>query len=412
MKRELKSSYVGIKKLSYRWPVKILIISPSFFPIVGGTEIVIFEISKRLVKKGHDVTILTPKYPEFKNSKTCEKIDSVKVYRFPISSCMYKFSALPRYIDMQMRAFRKIIELDRNEHFDIFHQFHLFALGGAVVLAKNILRKLLVTTLAGWDTYDPIHPVPNFFHSYLARVMNESDVVTSPCEELVKHAKEQGCRKRIKIIPHGVDITRFNPCIDGSMVRKNLEIKDDETMVLSVQRLVRKKGVDWLINAILEVIKKSARNVRFIIVGEGPEKNELIELARKLKVSNSVDFTGFIASEEIARYYSASDILVLYSLYEQFGITLLEAMACGKPVISTRVGAIPEVVDHGKTGLLVPPKNPEALADAIMKLVKDEELRIRMGMEGRKKVEREYDWDVIVDNYLKLYEDMNDRLEG
>lgn len=383
--------------------MKILIISPSFLPIVGGTEVAIYEISKRLVQRGHDVTILTPKYLKYKNSKTCEKLNAVQIYRYPISSYMYRFSALTRYINIQLRALKKIIELDRNENFDIFHQLHLFALGGPAVLAKKYLRKPLVTTLIGWDTYDPINPVPSFLYPYLAQVMNKSDVVTSLSQESAKHARKQGCRKKIKIIPLGVDVTRFNPHIDGSMERKILGIKDDEIMVLSVQRLVRRKRVDCLINAVPEVIKKHP-NIRFVIIGGGPEKERLIKLARKLKISNNISFLDFtFLTHELARYYSASDIFVLHSLYEGFGIVLIEASACGKPVISTRVGSIPEVVDDGKTGLLVKPENPIHLASAILKLVNDEELRKSMGKEGRMKVEREYDWNIVIKKYLKMY---------
>lgn len=383
--------------------MKILIISPSFFPIVGGTEVAIHEISRRLLQRGHDVTILTPKYPEFKSSKTCEKMDSVKVYRFPISSCMYNISALTRYTDIQLRAFRKMIELDRNENFDIFHQFHLFALGGAVVLAKKFLGKPLTTTLAGWDTYDPIRSVPNFLHPYLAQVMNESDAVISPSQELVKHAKEQGCKKDIKVVPHGVDVTRVNPHIDGSMAREKLGIKDDEIMVLSIQRLVKKKGVNYLIDAVFDVVKKSP-DVKFVIVGDGPERESIMKLARKLKVSNNIALTGFIPSKDLARYYSACDIFILPSLYEQFGLVLVEAMACGKPVISTKVGAIPEVVDDGKTGLLVEPKNPRQLAGAIIKLANDKDLRRKMGRDGRRRAKTKYDWDTVVEEYLEIYD--------
>ena len=383
--------------------MKILIISPSFFPIVGGTEVAIHEISKRLVKKGHDVTILTPKYPEFKSSKTCEKIDSIRVYRFPISSCMYKFSALTRYTDIQLKSFRKIIELDRNENFDILHQFHLFALGGAVVLAKNILRKPLVTTLAGWDTYDPTRSVPRSFYPYLRWVMTESHIVTSPSSDLATHAKLQGFEGNIRLIPHGVDVEGIGEYLARAenVASARADCCGRNITLLSVHRLVPRKATSYLLDA-LKIVTDKCNNVQALIIGDGPERGRLVELAERLGIKDHVTFLGR-KHDEIWIYYLLSDIFVLHTLHEGLGIVLLEAMACKKPVICTVAGATKEVIEQGKTGLLIPPRNPEALADAIMKLIKDEQLRIKMGMEGRKKVERVYDWNAIIEEYLELY---------
>ena len=387
--------------------MKILIISPSFFPIVGGTEVAIHEISRRLLQRGHDVTILTPKYPELRNSKICEKMDAGQVYRFPVSGYMYKFSALTRYIDIQLRAFKKIIELDENEDFDILHQFHLFALGGGVILAKKLIRKPLITTLGGWDTYDPINPVPKIFFPYLKWVMMKSDALTSISKNLATYARLQGYKGNIQMIPYGVDAERIRRYVmSESAGEKNIKIRNlkGNIILLSVHRLVPRKATSYLLKAFRMVVNKN-KNARLLIIGEGPERERLENFAEKLDIKSYVLFLGKVDHDKVWKYYALSDIFVLHTLYEGLGVVLLEAMMCEKPVITTIAGATIEVVEHGKTGLLISPRNPDALANAIMGLIEDEELRIRMGIEGRKKVEREYDWDVIVDNYLKLYEE-------
>ena len=381
--------------------MKILVISPSFLPILGGTEVAIYEISKRLGKRGYDVTIVTPKDPAIKNSRTWEKMGSFQIYRFPVSDYMYKFSPLTRYIDIQLRALSEIIKLNRKKKFDVFHQFHLFALGGAVVLAKKLLGKPLITTLAGWDTYDPITPVPRFIYPYLTWIMKESDFVTSISGELASHARLQGFKGDIEVIPHGVDLKQIDKYLAHVKDAINNRL-DHYITLISVHRLVPRKATYYLLEA-FKIVTDKRKDVRLIIVGDGPEKKRLVEVAKKLGIEKCVSFVGEKGRSEIWSYYLSSDIFVLHTLYEGLGIVLLEAMACKKPVICTIAGATKEVVEHGKTGLLVPPRNPKALADAIIKLVDDEELRIKMGMEGRKKVEREYDLDVIVGKYIKLY---------
>jgi glycosyltransferase involved in cell wall biosynthesis len=256
----------------------------------------------------------------------------------------------------------------------------------------------------GWDTYDPIHPLPKFLNSYLAYVMKNSDIVVSPAKRLLSYVKHI-CKKEVKVIPHGVDVAHFNVRTNEDEAKEKLGLKKDEVLVLSVQRLVPRKGIEHLLSAMSMVVKENPK-VKLAIIGDGPKKAYLKGLAKKLKIDNNVNFMGFVDSHSLQKYYSLCDIFVLHSLYEQFGIVLVEAMACGKPVVSTKVGAIPEIVDNGKTGFLVEPKNPKQLAEAILKLAVDEKLRSKLGHEGMKKVKKNYDWDIIVDKYIYEYKQL------
>jgi len=393
--------------------MRICFISPSYLPTTGGTEVAIYELGKRLVDRGCEITLVTPS-PD--SILTYEDDSGMVIYRIPVPVEMLLMSPQHYYGRLfpppitSICALIKIIKSNKLGEIDILHQFHIFYLGATCVFAKKLLGKPLVTSLMGWDTYDPIHPLPKFLNPYLTYVMNNSDVIVSPVKRTLSYIK-QVCKK-VKIIPHGVDAARFNANIDGSKYRRKMRVKKDESLVLSVQRLVQRKGTEYLIYAIRFVIEENPK-VKFAIIGDGPEKARLIELTKKLKIAKNLTFLGFVNSEELPKYYSACDIFVLHSLYEQFGIVLVEAMACGKPVVSTKVGAIPEVVDDGKTGFLVEPKNPKQLAEAILKLANDERLRNRLGKEGRRKVEQKYDWNIIAEKYMNEYKQLiesNERL--
>jgi len=122
-----------------------------------------------------------------------------------------------------------------------------------------------------------------------------------------------------------------------------------------------------------------------------------------LKISERVKFTGFVHKSEKVLYYKSADVLVLPSLYEVFGIVNLEAMACNVPIVASKIGGIPDVVKDGENGLLVPPRDSEALADAIIYLLKNKDIRERMGENGRKLVEEKYTWKKVAEETDKLY---------
>lgn len=372
--------------------MKICIVAPTFFPLIGGTEVAIYEIATRLIKHGHKIIIVTRR---LEDTKTVENIKGIDVYR--VFAPDKPLGILPLQCSLSNKL-RDIIGTCT-----LIHQFHLFHMGLATVLIKKMFRKPLVLSLMGCDTYDPHHPIPKALNPYLAWVMNSSDVITSPSRDLANHAREQGCKKSIEIIPHGVNVNKFNPNVDGSEIRKKLGVKNDELMILSVQRLHLRKKLEYLTSAIRKVVKEKS-NIKFVITGKGLEKKRLETLVKNLDLSTNVIFTGFVAGNQLPTYYAACDIFVLHTTYEAFGIVLVEAMASGKPIVSTRVGGIPEIVENGRTGLLIPPMNSEMLAEAILKLADNEKLRKKMGRNGREKAVKKFDWNVIVEKWLSTYE--------
>ena len=231
------------------------------------------------------------------------------------------------------------------------------------------------------------------------RILEEADRILTTCpaevEELTGLYGAQ--RSRLALVPCGVDISTFRP-VDRREARNELGLPEGPT-VAYVGRLVPRKGVDTLVEAF--ALLPRHLDARLVIVGGEPgaegsaEVARLSALARKLKVTKRVTFTGSRPQQDLYRYYGAADAAVTVPHYEPFGMTPLEAMACGVPVVGSRVGGIKTSVVDGETGYLVPPKDPKALADRLLRLLSDGALRDRMGRAGRRRVEEHYTWKRI-----------------
>ncbi len=231
------------------------------------------------------------------------------------------------------------------------------------------------------------------------RILEEADRVLTTCpaeiEELTGIYGAQ--RSRLALVPCGVDIRTFRP-IDRREARNELSLPEGPTVVY-VGRLVPRKGVDTLVEA-FALLPRQLR-ARLVIVGGEPgaegsaEVARLSTLAGKLEVAERVTFTGSRPQQDLYRYYGAADVAVTVPHYEPFGMTPLEAMACGVPVVGSRVGGIKTSVVDGETGYLIPPQDPKALAGRLLRLLSDGALRDRMGCAGRRRVEEHYTWKHI-----------------
>ena len=381
--------------------MKILMTMPSFLPHRGGSEIMAYELAKRLVELGHEVVIHTI---QKKGTKKYVKIDGIEIYRFKDIRLFPKLSKItlgkiPAIFSFS--AIPSLFKLVKKIRPHIIHSHFIADTGLAAIIVGNLLKTPVITSLLGKDIFDPIDPVSTKWHDILVRLMEKSSRVIACSKDQKLRAQAMGVSSNIKIIPHGVNTHRFTPKIKENL-KKKLDI--DGPLVLSVQRLHPRKGLNYLIDAI-PIVLKEIPSAQFVIVGKGPEKAKLETKIRDLEIEKSTKLVGFVSDPELPTYYANCDLFVLHSLYEAFGIVLLEAMACGKPVISSMVGGIPEVVLHGKTGILVPPRNTQELATNIIKLLSANKLAKEMGQYGRKLAEDKFDWDKIVKTYLKTFKD-------
>ena len=242
-------------------------------------------------------------------------------------------------------------------------------------------------------------------------IIKKADQIIAECPEdrhdLMKYYKAPSFK--ITMIPCGFNTKEFYP-VDKGLARKLLKIPADESIILQLGRMVPRKGVDNVIRALAQVRNS---NTRLLIVGgdfdEGevlsnPEISRLSQLAQELGVSESVTFIGRKNRELLKYYYSAADVFVTTPWYEPFGITPLESMACGTPVIGANVGGIKYSVVDGQTGFLVPPNDPESLAQTVDHLLSDKELHGRMSVNSLKRVHAEFSWALIARQADQLYQ--------
>jgi phosphatidylinositol alpha-mannosyltransferase len=200
-----------------------------------------------------------------------------------------------------------------------------------------------------------------------------------------------------RIIPNGIDIERFTP--EG--LQRN-EFTDDKLNIVFVGRLEKRKGLTHLINA-CALIRKGFTNFRLIVVGPGTRlKPGYEQQVNELNLDNVV-FTGFVSNNDLPQYYRTADIFCAPATGgESFGVVLLEAMACGKPVVASNIEGYTNVLEHNEEGLLVPPGDEEALARSLLKLLEDHSLREKMGTKGITKAEK-FSWANVTKQVIEYY---------
>lgn len=205
--------------------------------------------------------------------------------------------------------------------------------------------------------------------------------------------------EKLRVIPSGVDLKKFAGG-DGFSWRDRLKISQNALVVAYVGKLSQGKGLDTLFRAIPSLAEKDT-TTQFLIVGEGPERNNLEKLALQLKIEAHVIFAGFI--EDIPGVLAVADVVVLPSLKEAAGNVVREAMAAGKPVVASRVGGLPESIIDGETGFLFPPGDQQALSRSLLTLIDNPALRERFGRAGRELVQTKFSVETMVRQYEALY---------
>jgi D-inositol-3-phosphate glycosyltransferase len=241
------------------------------------------------------------------------------------------------------------------------------------------------------------------------RTMAGSDrVVAATAIDRQQIMRHYGDLAPIGVIPGGVDLDRFSPR-PREAARAELGLAPGEKAVLFVGRIQRLKGLEVLMRAFARL---SDLNARLVIVGGQPgtshetrEISRLQHLAVRLGIAERTRFVGAVPHEQLPIFYSAADITVMPSSYESFGLVAVESLACGTPVVATRVGGLSSIVRDGETGLLVPWRDAELFAERLRQLLDDDALRQRLARQARASV-LEYGWDRIADEHLALYEDV------
>jgi len=376
-------------------PLKIDVFTDYFPPhLGGGVERVVDEVCRRLARQGHTLRVFTfntDRAPAY------EVVDGVHVNRAPAIQ-------LTRFTRMQASLSPGLLplawRLARSHPPDIFHAHNLFFTStAAAVLLRYLLKRPLVTTLHLGSLRQLNGPSLLLASSYertLGRaIVRSSDRLIAVSKAVAGHAVHLGAQpEAVRVIANGVDVQRFRP----GAGRGNGTFR-----VACVGRLIFNKGPQYLVEAAPEVLQAHPE-AEFVFVGDGPLRPRLEERARQLGVGHRVTFLG--TRPDVPAILQTCDVLVRPSLLEGMPLTVLEAMACGLPVVATPVSGTAELVHHGENGLLVRPADPASLSRAILRLMEDEPLREAQGREARRLVEGGYSWDAVAEKTLAVYREL------
>ena len=349
---------------------------------LAGTEIATYNIAMHLAKRGHQVHVITTQDAGLPK-KSLE--EGFWIYRLGLSKIRF-FGVIVFWL--------KVIFAIKKTNSGIVHAQGI-GMGIPAFLAKKLLRKPYVVWGQGSDVYLPWR----FKNPISKLVLKNANAVIALTDDM-KREMQKICSRDVSVIPNGIDLSSFGYLLRKE-ARSKLQIKEVEKVILFVGTLRPVKGIRYLIEAMM-IIKDKNENTKLFLVGDGEERTYLENLVKELMLDEYVMFIGEVPNEKVPEYMVAADVFVLPSLSESFGIVNIEAMACGLPVIATKVGGLPEIIRDGENGVLVEPKNPEEIAENIILLLKDDELREGISRNNMKMV-REYTWESVVGRLERVY---------
>jgi len=385
----------------------------------GGVELYIYRISRHIVNAGHSVTILDMK--ESTVDPDIENIDGIKFVRLHtkrvrIPSRSFIVGYIVRAINTMLFALKVNSYIKKND-FDIIH-LHRTLIGMILTFLNRRLRGRMVYTVHSPAWFMPslgrLDRLALAMDYRLMRRVNKAIAVTGSLKErLIAVGKVK--LENLVVIHEGVETSKFTPDIGASEVREKYGL-EGRTTILFVGRIVPYKGVEYLVKAADIVVNHfGCKEALFLLVGPLAEHemdkvehadyiSRIFSFIKDSGLEANVRLTGAMPFDDLPRFFSACDIFVLPSLAETFGLVVSQAMASAKPVIGTRIAGILDQVRDGWNGYVVEPANAPQLAEKIKYLINRPEERERMGLNGRKLAEEEFDWSQVSDKILHVYQ--------
>jgi len=376
--------------------LKIFQIIPYYPPHIGGMEFFVRTLSEELAARGHKVTVFTTSRT---SSQYIRKVNGVNIVYLKKLSKVYNVPIAPSLF------WRLLFE----EKPDIIHahQYPVFFSDISAFISKIKKTPLILNVHIISDAKSPLSQlVSNLYYSTLGlHTLRTADMVVVPSLAYKSKISQMNVAPlKIRVIPYGIDTKKFQKTIDTAAFRARYHCQGSK-IILSVGRLNYQKGFHYLIQAMPKILKQ-VPTAKLVIIGEGEQLSFLQELTQSIGVREHVVFAGALSQEEIPEAYSAADVFVLPSLFESFGISLIEAQAAGKPVVGTNAGGAPEALVNGQTGYLVEPGNVSQLVMAVLRLLSDETMASRFGFRGRQFVGENFDFKntvlKIVDSYNEI----------
>ncbi|MGN7299624.1 N-acetyl-alpha-D-glucosaminyl L-malate synthase BshA [Ferdinandcohnia sp. SAFN-114] len=360
------------------------------YPSVGGSGIVATELGKLLAEKGHEIHFISSSLP-FRLNKIYTNI-----YFHEVEVNQYSVFKYPPY-DLALAS--KMAEVTKRENLDLLHVHYAIPHAACAFLAKQMVGGdvKIVTTLHGTDItvlgYDPS------LTELIRFGIEQSDAVTAVSQSLVDQTYELiEPKKEIKTIYNFVDEKIYYKR-DVNDLRSQYGIEEDERVIIHVSNFRKVKRVPDVIRA-FDLVQKEVKS-KLLLVGDGPELTTACKLIDELGLDDKVLLLG--KQENLAELYSISDLKLLLSEKESFGLVLIEAMACGVPTIGTNVGGIPEVIEDGVDGYICELGDIKDIANKAINLLSDIELHQKMSNQAIKSVQQKFNSERIVSNYEDLY---------
>ncbi len=387
--------------------MRILLVPSAYLPSVGGVELNTHELARRLREMGHEVMVLTSNWRRW-NLPLYERIADINVFRLPFYLFRGTLKSFLAFILCFPVAFLGTCLLIKIFRPDVINIHFLGTNALFIMLADYLIKVPLVITFHGNEVIN----IPDITKMYekgytknevvwmkavIQRLLGRADHVTAVSNDLLSFASGQRHDIQIKstrIFVGGFDLQNSSVLATRCWGRA--------PFILAVGRLAVEKGFDWLLDAFKEISGKYM-NLSLIIIGEGSERNLLLEKIDELQLKERVVLQGALPKEEIRGYYENCLFLVVSSRWEGLGTVILEAFSFGKPVVASAVGAIPEIVTEGVTGLLVEKENVGEMADAIEKLLSNTPLREKLGANGRTFMQETGGWQKSAEKYYEIY---------
>ena len=391
--------------------MKILQVIPYFPPAYafGGPVKVAYQISRELIKRGHEVVVYTTDAKDFNSRLEIDSGDvaeKMKIYRFRnISLALVK--RLKLFITPQLTlSARKEVG-----NFDIIH-LHEYRTFQNIIVHYYACKYNVPYILQAHGSLPRIGAWPRLKRVYDAlfgyRSLRDATKVVALSHVEAEQYRVMGVpEEKIAIIPNGIDLSEYVNLPPKGAFKKKFNIPENGKIILYLGRIHKIKGIDILIKAYAYMRNKM--NLRdIVLVIAGPDDgylNEAKRLAQALDVSNHVLFTGPLYREDKLAAYVDSEVYVLPSKYETFPMTILEAYACGKPVVASEVGGLRDLVKDRETGLLFKPGDVKRLAECISCILNDEKMAKEMGLKSRNLVEENFAIEKVIEKLEKLYEE-------
>lgn len=395
--------------------LNILFINESFLPdSIGGSQVISYEIAKYLKRLGHNIYILTAN-PGKAPPEEC--IEGMRIFRYRF----YGDNLIPSIFSIISTFFK----IKKSISLDILHFHHCIPsfIINTLPLPKKI--KKISTFYSAWHleflvrkgiiNFEQKKPLfigliantLKFIQFYSLKKSHKITVLSNYCKDQIQIIYNKDLYNRTEVVYPGIDIDRFKPPEDKILLRDKFNVPKNKLLLLTIRRFIPRMGLENLIEA-MHYIRNKNNSLYLFIGGSGPLENKLKDMVEKYQLNDIIKFLGFIDRREIVYYYQMADIFILPTLaLESFGLVILEALACGVPVIATPVGGIKEILGRFEPALLCPDTSSRSIAESILKLSSQPEMLRQIQKKCRLFVlNNNFTWENTARKIEKIYKDI------